>query len=76
MTNTDQFKARIKVKLLSGTKIRTEDGWLMFRTTRLSEYIRRLRKEGLNILTDMVLSPNSKQKRGVYYIPRTKKSKL
>lgn len=76
MTHTDHFKARIKVKLLSGTKIRTEDGWPMFRTTRLSEYIRRLRKDGLNILTDMVLSPNSKQKRGVYYIPRTKKSKI
>jgi hypothetical protein len=76
MTNSpDQFKARIKARLLLGKRIRTEDGWPMFRTTRLSEYIRRLREDGLNIITEMVLSPNSRQKRGVYYIPRTKKHK-
>ncbi len=71
---TDQFKARIKVKLLSGVMIKTEDGWPMFRTTRLPEYIRRLRKDGLNIVTKMVLQPNSRQKRGVYYVPKVKRS--
>lgn len=70
---TDHFKARIKVKLLSGVRIRTQDGWTMFRTTRLSEYIRRLRKDGVNIITEMVLSPNSRQKRGVYYVPKIKR---
>ena len=70
---TDHFKARIKVKLLSGAKIKTEDGWPLFKTTRLSEYIRRLRKDGMNIITKMVLRPNSKQKRGVYYVPKVKK---
>ena len=71
----DHFKARIKAKLLLGRRIRTEDGWPLFKTTRLSEYIRLLRKDGYNIITEMVLSPNSRQKRGVYYIPRTKKHK-
>ncbi len=69
----DHFKARIKVKLLSGVRIRTQDGWTMFKTTRLSEYIRRLRNDGLNIVTDLVLSPNSRQKRGVYYVPKVKR---
>lgn len=47
---------RLRLWLLSGKTITSKEAWIMFRTSRLAEYIRRCkRNDGLNIETKMVV---------------------
>lgn len=55
MTRNKQVLAHLKVYLLKGKKITSNQALSMWRTSRLSEYIRRLRSDyGMKIYTEMI----------------------
>lgn len=58
MTKTAQHKARVKIWLLRGRKLTQAIAIKQWKCHRLSEYIRRLRKDGLSISTTMVYNKN------------------
>lgn len=70
-TKGKNIEARLKVWLLQGNKITFPEAWRMYRTTRLSEYIRRLRVAGLNIITEMVTENGDTF--AVYYLEKKPK---
>lgn len=49
-----QIEAHLKVWLLQGKTITHNQALMMWRTNRLSEYVRRCREDGMNIKTEMV----------------------
>lgn len=66
-----QIEAHLRIWLLQGKKITFPEAWRMWRTTRLSEYIRRCRNAGLNIITEMVTQNGDTF--AVYYLEKKKK---
>lgn len=59
------IEPRIKTRLLQGHSITHNQALSLYGTSRLSEYIRRLRAKGMNIKTEMCTAPNGDQY-GVY----------
>jgi len=55
---TPQHKARIKIWLLRGRKLTNAIAIKQWKCYRLSEYIRRLRNDGLSIKTTMIHNTN------------------
>lgn len=70
-TKGRQIEARLKVWLLQGNKITFPEAWRMYKTNRLSEYIRRLRVAGLPIKTEMVTENGDTF--AVYYLEKKPK---
>lgn len=71
---TKQVLPRLKIHLLAGERISTLDGLKLFGTMRLSEYVRRLRRNYYyNVICDMVTDPKTGKRYGVYHIPKTTK---
>lgn len=65
-------EARLKVHLLQGKTITHNQALRKFRTNRLAEFIRRLRKEGMKIETVMVNDDNG-DVYGLYRLVKIKK---
>lgn len=61
-----QVKPRLKVHLLKGKSITHNQAQKMWGTNRLAEYVRRLRKDGMDIDMDMIRKGNDVY--GKYYL--------
>lgn len=64
-------EAHLKVWLLQGRKITHNQALRLWRTNRLAEFIRRLRRRGMNIKTELVSEDGDVY--GVYSLEENKK---
>lgn len=66
-------EARLKIWLLRGREITHNKAQQMWSTNRLAEFIRRLRKKGHRIKTEMVYDKETGDSYGVYYLEQKEK---
>lgn len=70
-TNGKNVEPRLKIHLLQGKSITHNQAQKLFRTNRLAEYVRRLREDGMKIVTKMVYENGDCY--GVYSLERKAK---
>lgn len=61
-----QIKSRLKIWLLLGKQITHNQAQKLWRTNRIASYVHRLRRDGMNVKTKMIITP--KETYAIYFL--------